>query len=107
MAIVEYNNPYAALPRALGQPSAFVTEIAPAVRPLPLQLSMRERMIEAALVQPNVQTNIALVTPAKQDEVTNIRRKVTLKQVDQATKRKAVVSTSAVENGSEALAAEL
>ena len=80
----------------------------PPVTPeMPFQLPiLRERMLESALAQPNVQTNHALLTPAKQDEV-NKTRKLTLKKVGLATKQKTAVSTSVVENGSKALAAEL
>jgi hypothetical protein len=62
--------------------------------------------LASALVQRNVRPNHALVTPAKQDEVTKTRTKL-IKQVDVATKRKTAVAASQVTNGSGALAAEL
>ena len=100
-------NPYAALPRAIAPPTALVVDMLPPVTPAMhyRRLPLRERVLESALVEPNVQTNIALVTPAKQDEVTK-KRKVTLKTVELATKRKIAVASSAVMNGAEDLAAE-
>ena len=101
-------NPYAALPMALAPPAAIVVDLLPPVTPAMhyRRQPLRERVLESALVLPNVQTNIALVTPAKQDEVTK-KRKVTLKTVELATKRKTAVSASAVMNGAEALASEI
>ena len=100
-------NPYAALPRAIAPPTVLVLDMLPPVTPaMPFRLPLRERRLESALANPNVQTNHALVTPAKQDEVNKTRTKI-IKQVELATKRKTAVSTSEVTNGSGTLAAEL
>ena len=101
-------NPYADLPRAIAPPPAPVLDmmLPPATPAMPFRLPLRERRLESALANPNVQTNHALVTPGKQDEVTKTRTKL-MKQVEVATKRKTVVATNAVTNGSGALADEL
>ena len=101
-------NPYADLPRAIAPPPAPVLDmmLPPATPAMPFRLPLRERRLESALANPNVQTNHALVTPGKQDEVAKTRTKL-IKQVEVATKRKTVFLTREVTNGSGALAVEL